>query len=74
MVAGMMPTALKAGFVSAVLEVGYHIELAGGGHYSLAALHAKVAREDFPRHQFNLTLYQFVPALLLALTMARYAL
>ena len=43
MVAGMTPTTVKAGFVSAVLEAGYHVELAGGGHYSPAALHAKVA-------------------------------
>jgi fatty acid synthase subunit alpha len=43
MVAGMTPTTVKAGFVSAVLEAGYHVELAGGGHYSQAALRAKVA-------------------------------
>ncbi|OBZ72637.1 Fatty acid synthase subunit beta [Grifola frondosa] len=43
MVAGMTPTTVKAGFVSAVLDAGYHIELAGGGHYSPAALRAKVA-------------------------------
>ncbi|KAI9439787.1 fatty acid synthase [Lactarius indigo] len=43
MVAGMTPTTVKAGFVSAVLEAGYHVELAGGGHYSPAALRAKVA-------------------------------
>ncbi|TFY79348.1 hypothetical protein EWM64_g4663 [Hericium alpestre] len=42
MVAGMMPTTVKAGFVSAVLSAGYHVELAGGGHYSPAALRAKV--------------------------------
>jgi fatty acid synthase subunit alpha, fungi type len=36
MVAGMTPTTVKAGFVSAVLEAGYHVELAGGGHYSPA--------------------------------------
>ena len=33
MVAGMTPSTVKAGFVSAVLDAGYHIELAGGGHY-----------------------------------------
>jgi fatty acid synthase subunit beta len=38
MVAGMTPTTVKAGFVSAVLEAGYHVELAGGGHYNAAAL------------------------------------
>ncbi|KAI0046589.1 fatty acid synthase [Auriscalpium vulgare] len=43
MVAGMTPTTVKAGFVSAVLEAGYHVELAGGGHYSPASLRAKVA-------------------------------
>ncbi|KAK0227016.1 hypothetical protein EDD85DRAFT_975426 [Armillaria nabsnona] len=43
MVAGMTPTTVKAGFVSAVLDAGYHIELAGGAHYNAAALHAKVA-------------------------------
>ena len=43
MVAGMTPTTVKAGFVSAVLDAGYHIELAGGGHYSAAALRSKVA-------------------------------
>jgi enoyl reductase-like protein len=34
---------VKSGFVSAALEAGHHIELAGGGHYSPAALRAKVA-------------------------------
>lgn len=43
MVAGMTPTTVKAGFVSAILDAGYHVELAGGGHYSPAALRAKVA-------------------------------
>ena len=43
MVAGMTPLTVKAGFVSAVLDAGYHIELAGGGHYNAAALHSKVA-------------------------------
>jgi fatty acid synthase subunit alpha, fungi type len=43
MVAGMTPTTVKAGFVSAVLSAGYHIELAGGGHYNANALRAKVA-------------------------------
>ena len=27
----------------AVFKVGYHVELASGGHYSPAALHARVA-------------------------------
>ncbi|KAH7913599.1 hypothetical protein BJ138DRAFT_606981 [Hygrophoropsis aurantiaca] len=43
MVAGMTPTTVKAGFVSAVLSAGYHIELAGGGHYNAAALRSKIA-------------------------------
>ncbi|EIW84299.1 fatty acid synthase [Coniophora puteana RWD-64-598 SS2] len=43
MVAGMTPTTVKAGFVSAVLAAGYHIELAGGGHYNPAALRSKIA-------------------------------
>lgn len=43
MVAGMTPTTVKAGFVSAVLRAGFHVELAGGGHYNAAALRAKVA-------------------------------
>lgn len=43
MVAGMTPSTVKAGFVSAVLSAGYHVELAGGGHYNAAALRAKVA-------------------------------
>ena len=42
MVAGMTPSTVKAGFVSAVLDAGYHIELAGGGHYNAAALRSKV--------------------------------
>jgi fatty acid synthase subunit alpha len=42
MVAGMTPTTVKAGFVSAILSAGYHVELAGGGHYNPAALRAKV--------------------------------
>lgn len=43
MVAGMTPTTVKAGFVSAVLDAGYHVELAGGGHYNPSALRTKVA-------------------------------
>ncbi|KAF8843701.1 hypothetical protein BDN67DRAFT_963867 [Paxillus ammoniavirescens] len=43
MVAGMTPTTVKTGFVSAILSAGYHVELAGGGHYSPAALRSKVA-------------------------------
>ena len=43
MVAGMTPSTVKAGFVSAILSAGYHVELAGGGHYNAAAIPAKVA-------------------------------
>jgi fatty acid synthase subunit alpha, fungi type len=43
MVAGMTPSTVKGGFVSAVLSAGYHIELAGGGHYNAAALRAKIS-------------------------------
>ena len=43
MVTGMMPTTVKAGFISAVLSAGYHIELAGGGHYNASALRKKMA-------------------------------
>ncbi|GAA5834963.1 hypothetical protein JCM5353_003337 [Sporobolomyces roseus] len=43
MVAGMTPTTVKAGFVSACLKAGYHVELAGGGHYNEKAVRAKVS-------------------------------
>ncbi|KAF7326260.1 Fatty acid synthase [Mycena kentingensis (nom. inval.)] len=43
MVAAMTPSTVKASFVSAVLDAGFHIELAGGGHYNPAALRSKVA-------------------------------
>jgi enoyl reductase-like protein len=46
MVTGMTLTTVKAGFVSVVFQAGYHVELAGGGHYSLAALRAKVAEVE----------------------------
>ena len=42
MVAGMTPSTVKAGFISAILDAGYHIKLAGGGHYNAAALCSKV--------------------------------
>lgn len=42
MVAGMTPSTVKGGFVSAILSAGFHVELAGGGHYDAAALRAKV--------------------------------
>ncbi|KAI4523665.1 FabD/lysophospholipase-like protein, partial [Schizophyllum commune Loenen D] len=43
MVPGMTPSTVQAGFVSAVLNAGYHIELAGGGHFAPGMLRAKVA-------------------------------
>jgi enoyl reductase-like protein len=43
MVAGMTPCTVPAGMVSATLNAGYHIELAGGAHYNPKALRAKVA-------------------------------
>nr|ODN98836.1 hypothetical protein L204_02800 [Cryptococcus depauperatus CBS 7855] len=43
MVAGMTPSTVGASLVSATLNAGYHIELAGGGHYNPKALRAKVA-------------------------------
>lgn len=36
------PCTVRAGFVSAVLAAGFHIELAGGGHYNAKALRNKV--------------------------------
>jgi len=75
MVAGMTPTTVKAGFFSAVLEVGYHVELAGSGHYSPAALHAKVAEiQGKISHGMGLTLnsiHQPTSVLLPAPAMAR---
>jgi fatty acid synthase subunit alpha, fungi type len=46
MVTGMTPSTVKAGFVGAVLDAGYHIELAGGGHYNAAALRPKIAESQ----------------------------
>ncbi|WVQ81978.1 hypothetical protein IAT38_004105 [Cryptococcus sp. DSM 104549] len=43
MVAGMTPSTVGANLVSATLNAGYHVELAGGGHYNPKALRAKVA-------------------------------
>ncbi|WRT68297.1 uncharacterized protein IL334_005273 [Kwoniella shivajii] len=43
MVAGMTPCTVGASLVSATLNAGFHIELAGGGHYNPAALRSKVA-------------------------------
>lgn len=43
MVAGMTPCTVQANLNVATLNAGYHIELAGGGHYNAAALRSKVA-------------------------------
>ncbi|ORX59428.1 fatty acid synthase [Hesseltinella vesiculosa] len=42
MVAGMTPSTVSEKFVSAVMNAGYHVELAGGGHYNEKALRSKV--------------------------------
>ena len=42
MVAGMTPSTVSAEFVSAVMNAGYHVELAGGGHYNEKMLRSKV--------------------------------
>ncbi len=43
MVPGMTPSTVQTGFNAATLNAGYHIELAGGGHYNAKALRARVA-------------------------------
>ncbi|KAF7792928.1 hypothetical protein EIP86_004031 [Pleurotus ostreatoroseus] len=43
MVAGMTPSTVPAGFVSAVLNAGFHIELAGGGQVAPFILRDRVA-------------------------------
>jgi fatty acid synthase subunit alpha len=47
-VVGVTPSTVEAGFVSAVLDAGYHIELAGGGHYKAAAIRSKVVEIQIP--------------------------
>ncbi|KAI8973281.1 fatty acid synthase [Mycotypha africana] len=42
MVAGMTPSTVNEKFVSAVMNAGYHIELAGGGHFNERVLREKV--------------------------------
>ncbi|KAG0084606.1 3-oxoacyl-[acyl-carrier-protein] synthase [Podila epicladia] len=44
MVAGMTPSTVHEGFVSAVMNAGYHVELAGGGHYNEEAVRTKVKK------------------------------
>ena len=43
MVVGISPSIVKTGFVSAILNAGFHLELVCRGHYNVAAVHAKVA-------------------------------
>jgi fatty acid synthase subunit beta len=38
MVAGMTPTTVHWDFVSAIMNAGYHAELAGGGHYNAPSM------------------------------------
>jgi len=38
---------VKADFVSAILSAGFHVKLAGGGHYSPDVIRAKVAEIQF---------------------------
>ncbi|KAG1096468.1 hypothetical protein G6F39_006700 [Rhizopus arrhizus] len=42
MVAGMTPSTVSEKFVAAVMNAGYHVELAGGGHFSESMLRGKV--------------------------------
>jgi hypothetical protein len=59
MVVGMTPLMVKAGFVSAVPDAGYHIELAGGGHYNAAALCSKVGENPcWCWHHVKFFIYQ----------------
>ncbi|KAJ1994195.1 fatty acid synthase alpha subunit Lsd1 [Dimargaris cristalligena] len=44
MVAGMTPSTVSSKFVAAVLNSGYHIELAGGGHYNEKALRSRIQK------------------------------
>ncbi|KAG0241381.1 3-oxoacyl-[acyl-carrier-protein] synthase [Mortierella sp. GBA43] len=58
MVAGMTPSTVNEVFVSAVMNAGYHIELAGGGHYNETAVRnktplvPKLRREGLPMEGF----------------------
>lgn len=44
MVAGMTPATVNEKFVAAVMNAGYHVELAGGGHFNEAVLRDKVSK------------------------------
>lgn len=57
MVAGMTPCSVNGDFVSACINTGYHVELAGGGHYSERDLRKKVSyilENTFPGAQISL--------------------
>ncbi|KAL5358621.1 acyl transferase domain-containing protein [Aspergillus floccosus] len=42
MVAGMTPTTVHWDFVSAIMNAGYHVELAGGGYHAAADMEAAI--------------------------------
>ncbi|KAJ2229527.1 fatty acid synthase alpha subunit Lsd1, partial [Coemansia sp. RSA 485] len=42
MVAGMTPTTANKGFVAAISQAGYHVELAGGGIYTADSMDKKI--------------------------------
>lgn len=44
MVAGMTPTTVHWDFVSAIMNAGYHVELAGGGYYNADAMSAAIEK------------------------------
>jgi fatty acid synthase subunit beta len=77
MVAGMTPSTVKAGFVSAILSAGYRVEHAGGGHYDAAVVRAKVAEIQLlippgvGGHHVELAVYQSTPVRLPVSTVAR---
>jgi hypothetical protein len=43
----MTPTTLKVGFVSAVLDAGYHVKLASDGYYNAVTLHINPRQFNF---------------------------
>lgn len=44
MVTGMTPTTVAWDFVAAVMNAGYHVELAGGGYFSAEVMSAAIAK------------------------------
>jgi hypothetical protein len=58
-VTGMTPSTSKVGFVSAVLNAGFHVELVGGGLYNAPAPRTKVTKIKFHREfTFQLPIWQ----------------